>query len=315
MPEKNNMIDIKYKSWRRTKKLDNYWELKKKLPNKKNQEVVNEFLLSLKIANRSELTIILYRHFFEHFFADQKESFANLSSETILQWFQKHQGHVKEYTLKNRLSNLSSFYKFCVQEDYLERSPIKSRWFPRRPKSIPKYLEKEDIAKIRQQSEKGPLRNQLLVEFLLATGCRVGEVYLLDIKDIDLENRTANVIGKGKKIRQVHFTEKCAVLLERYLEIRKEKPSRPLFTTFTTGDRLTINSIEKIVKEIGLKAGMDRKLHPHRFRHTFATELLAKGAELSFIGAELGYNDLATTQIYARLPKREIIAQYRKYMG
>ncbi len=295
--------------------MDNYWELTKQLPSKESQKVVSDFLLSLKLANRSELTIKVYRNFLEQFFVDQEEAFSSLSSDVIYKWYREHLGHVQEKTFKNRLSILSSFYTFCVQEGHLERSPIKSRWFPRVPKPLPKYLEKEEIAKIRQQSEVSSLRNQALVEFMLTTGCRVGEAHRLNQKDIDLENRSANIVGKGKKIRQVHFTDKCSLLLERYLESRNEEASPAVFVTLITQGRLSISQMYRIVRKIGMKAGLNKKLHPHRFRHTFATELLAKGAELSFIGEELGHSDVRTTQIYAQLPKREIVAQYRKFMG
>lgn len=293
--------------------MERYWELTHPLPNKVNQEVVNDFLLSLKLANRSQGTIIQYRRFLERFFGDMKDSFSSLSSDTIREWFVNNESHVKEGTLSYRLSVLSSFYTFCVQEEYLEKSPMKIRWFPRLPQPVPKYLEKEDIAKIRQKSEWTSLRNQALIEFMLASGCRVGEVHQLNREDIDLENRTARVVGKGKKIRHIHFIDKCAVLLERYIASRPQ--AFPALFVTSTGKRLSIRTIQHIVKEIGERAGLTTSLHPHRFRHTFATELLAKGAELSFIADEMGHSDLGTTQIYARLPKREIIALYRKFMG
>lgn len=295
--------------------MNQYWELTKQLPNKENQEVVNDFLLNLKLSNRSESTIIHYRRCLEGFFEGREESFSSLSSDEIIQWFRKHHGHVKDKTFKNRLSILSSFYTFCVQEAYMEHSPIKKRWFPRLPKPVPKYLEKEEVAKTRQQSENWPLRDQLLVEFMLSSGCRVGEIHGLDLKDVNVEERTANVVGKGNKIRQVHFTEKCALLFERYLEMRKESSSQALFLTLTTGKRLGTRRMQDIIERIGKQAGLKTKLHPHRIRHTFATELLSKGAELSFIGDELGHKDMSTTLIYARLPKQEILAQYRKFMG
>lgn len=314
MQEKNNMTSTKDKE-KEIYNMENYWELKKQMANEETQKVVNDFLLSLKLANRSEGTIRMYRRFLEQFFATLKESFSSLSSDAIHKWYREHQGHVNERTLRNRISILSSFYTFCVQEEHLERTPIKSRWSPRLPKTIPKYLEKEEIAKIHQQSEKSSLRNQVLLIFMLTSGCRVGEVQRLNLKDLNLENRTANIVGKGKKVRQVHFTDKCGILLERYIESRNEISSPALFISSKTKERLTISQIYRVIIAIGKDAGLNKSLHPHRLRHTFATELLAKGAELSFIGDELGHNDIATTQIYARLPKREIIAQYRKFMG
>lgn len=294
--------------------MEKYWELKKTLPNNFNQEVINEFLLSLKLANRSQKTITGYRRFLEKFFTDMNDPITSLTSDAILHWIKTHEGQVKESTIKNYLSVLSSFYSFCVQEEYLERSPIKRRWFPRLPQPVPRYLEKEDIAKTRLQSEMASLRDQVLIEFMLTSGCRVGEVNRLNRADVDFVNRTACVKGKGKKIRYVHFTAKCAVLLERYID-SCSKISPAVFVSSRTGKRLGIRGIQHIVKDIGEDAKLTTGLHPHRFRHTFATELLAKGAELSFIGDELGHSDLSTTQIYARLPNREIISLYRKFMG
>lgn len=291
----------------------NYWELSRRFPIKVNHEVVGEFLLSLQLLNRSKKTITVYRFFLERFFGEMEEPYNSLSSDTIIEWFKNNEGHQSEATFRQRLSILSSFYKFCIEEEFVECSPIKSRWFPRLPQSLPKYLEKGEIAKTRSQSELMSLRNQVLVEFMLTTGCRVSEVSELNKEDVDLENRTARVVGKGKKIRYVHFTEKCAYLLERYLSMSLKFP-KALFT-FSIGRRLTVRMIQEIVKEVGEEARLTSKLHPHRLRHTFATELLAKGAELSFIGDELGHSDIGTTQIYARLPKREIISMYRKYMG
>lgn len=294
-------------------KKDKYWELRISLPNKHNKEIVNEFLLNLKLANRSKGTIIVYRDFLEKFFSCMKESFSAISSDAILHWFIENQGHVKEATRKLRFSILSSFYNFCLQEEYIEQSPIKSRWFPRLPQSLPKYLVKEEIAKTRKQSEKTSLRDQAMFEFMLTSGCRVSEVSRLNVEDVDLQKRIARVVGKGKKIREVHFSEKCAILLERYLGPNPNGGA--LFVGHLTGRRLGTRIIQKIVKKIGEDSELNTDLHPHRLRHTFATELLSKGAELSFIADELGHSNVSTTQIYARLPKREIIALYRKYMG
>lgn len=293
--------------------MKNYWQLTKDLPNEINQEIIGEFLLSLKVSNRSQITIITYRKFLELFFGEMKEPYTSLESNTILEWFKKNGAHYSEATLRLRLSILSSFFKFCIREDYIESSPMKGRWFPRLPQPLPKYLEKEEIAKIRNMSEFTSLRNQALVEFFLTSGCRVKEVSDLNRENVDLEDRTARVIGKGKKIRYVHFTEKCALLLERYFSLSLN-PQEALFVT-TTGKRLAVRSIQEILQKLGGEAELKTNLHPHRLRHTFATELLTKGADLSFIAEELGHSDISTTQIYARLPRKEIISLYRKFMG
>lgn len=291
----------------------NYWELKRTVANDATQEALTDFLLSLKLINRRESTIVQYRDFLSLFFLPYEHSYAELSSQTILDWFTEQNLHLKEASVVQKLSILSSFFTFCVEEAYIEKSPMRSRWNPRLPQPIPKFLEKEDVAKTRVQVEKQSARNQAMVELMYSSGCRVGELHLLDLSDVNFENRSAHVHGKGGKIRTIHFSERCNVLLERYLEERK-KGSIALFVT-STGKRLSIRGIQKIVRSLGESAGLSSVLHPHRFRHTFATELLAKGADIAFISGELGHSDIATTQIYARLPTREVISLYRRYMG
>lgn len=291
----------------------NYWELKKTLPNSDTQEALTDFLLSFKLKNRREGTVMQYRDFLTLFFLPLEQSYTELSSTTILEWFTEQQSHLKETSLTQKLSILSTFFNFCVEEGYIEKSPMRSRWNPRLPQPIPKFLEKEEVAKTRLHIENQSIRNQAMVELMYSSGCRVGELHLLNLEDVNFENRSAHVLGKGGRIRTIHFTERCSVLLERYLEERK-KGGEALFVT-TTGKRLGINRIQKIVQKLGTDAGLTSRLHPHRFRHTFATELLAKGADIAFISDELGHSDIATTQIYARLPKRELISLYRRYMG
>lgn len=295
--------------------MDKYWKLKVDLPNAENQKVINEYLLSLKIANKSFYTINNFRYFYQNFFKDQDASFTVFTSNDIQKWFSIHDKEFKKNTVRFHLSALSAFYNFCIDEGYLERSPIKMRWFPRCPISEPKYLDKEEMAKVRRQAESLFPRDYAIMEFLIATGCRVGEVCRLDKKDVDFESRTACVLGKGKKIRQVHFTDKCSILLERYLESRNDDHPA-LFVSYRGRlTRLSTSWIGKILNELGKRSKLSASLHPHRLRHTFATDLLAKGADLVFIAEELGHSDVKTTQIYARLPKREIISHYRKYMG
>lgn len=292
-----------------------YWEVQIPLPNKENEERINEYLLTLFVANYSELTVKGYRSTLQNFFKKRKQAYSSIASEEIHQWLTQLQEKCNEGTSKYRLSVLNSFYKYCVDEGYIGKSPIKRRWFPRLPQPVPKFLNKEEVAKVRKESEMEIHRNRVLVEFLLTSGCRIGEVKSLNRSDVDIENRTALVKGKGQKIRQVHFSVKCALLLERYLEIRKDQNPALFVTSHINPRRLSSKRMSTIINRIGNRAQLLSSLHPHRLRHTFATDLLEKGAELSFIADALGHARLSTTQIYANLPKQKIITLYRKYMG
>jgi site-specific recombinase XerD len=313
--EKGYIEKSPIKSKSQERRIEKYWEVKIHLPNLENKRVINEYLLSLKMANRSFYTINSLRYFLQNFFKEQKAPFTSLASNEIQEWLIQHNKGVKENTLKFRISALSTFYAFCVEEGYLEKSPIKLRWFPRCLKPAPKYLEKEEIARIRRYSEKGSLRERVMLEFFLSSGCRVGEVHRLDRVNVDLDNRTARVVGKGNKIRQVHFSEKCALLLERYLESRKDGNQALFVSSGIITTRLSREWIGKILNRVGKEVGIVGSLYPHRLRHTFATELLVKGADLLFIADELGHKDLKTTQVYANLPNTWVISLYRKYMG
>lgn len=293
-----------------------YWETDKTFSNPTNKEVVNEYLQSMKISNMSELTILLYKRTLEIFFVQKEEDFSTVSFDEILQWVIQQQKIVQATTVNGRLSILSSFFMFCVEEGNMERVPIKTRWYMREPWPIPRYLEKGELAKVRQCAEKELLRNRIIVEFLLSSGCRIRELHLLDKSDVALDNRSARVMGKGGKIREVHFSETCALLLERYWEMEEVKEEEhPALLVSRIGTRLGMSRMRKIINRLGESAGITGSLHPHRFRHTFATELLTKGAELDFIAAELGHKNLETTKIYARIPKWKLILLYRRYMG
>ncbi|MBY0221666.1 tyrosine-type recombinase/integrase [Sporosarcina aquimarina] len=292
-----------------------YWKLKTQLPNKESHREINDFLMSLKVSNYSKHTILAYRNFLQKFSKDRSEISSSLTSSQIQQWFIQHEKGFQEATIKNHLIILSSFYNFCVEEEIIDRSPIKTRMFPRPRKAIPKYLAKEEVAKVREKTDHLWLRNRCIFEFLYSSGCRIDEVYRLNRVDVDLENRIAMVLGKGKKYRQVHFSEKCANLLEIYVEGRLDANPALFVTSNQKANRLSKDMMRLVLKQLGEDAGITGSLHPHRLRHTYATEMLAKGADLLFIADELGHTDVQTTQIYANLPKQELISLYRKYMG
>lgn len=183
-------------------------------------------------------------------------------------------------------------------------------WRPRLPRTLPKYLNSSELARVKIKAEKLSPRDRALVGFLLSSGCRRSEVSGLDVEDIDLDNRTARVLGKGNKIREVHFDEESALILKQYLNNRP-KDKKPLFLN-QFKERLMPIGIYAITTKLGKKADLLNSFSPHCCRHTFATNMIARGAELEFIGNELGHRDLNTTRIYARILSEQIIAAYRK---
>lgn len=276
--------------------------------------ILNEYLLSLKLANRAEATISKYRSILERFFSEYKFPIDSLTSEDVLKWVNEFSVGKKEGTVLLTLSILSSFFKFCLAEDYMDSMVVKKRWRPKAPQSLPKYLTEQEYARVKMAAELMSLRDRAVVLFLFSSGCRRSEVAQLSIQDVDLERRTAEVKGKGKKIRKVHFSEECALILKDYLGTRSGDRTEPLFLN-RFGQQLRSYAIYKITTKLGRLAGLEQSLHPHCCRHTFATNMLARGAELEFIADEMGHTNLNTTRVYARIPTEDIMLAYQNIMG
>ncbi|WP_194841042.1 tyrosine-type recombinase/integrase [Sporosarcina cascadiensis] len=290
-----------------------YWQIKELFVNEETQRTINEYLSHLKLANLSPLTIRNYKRFLANFFKNRTECYTELTPNEMLEWLKERQETLSKSTVNYRLSVLSSFYQFCVDEGYVDRIPIKKRWYARLPKPLPRYLSKEEVAKMRSASETDTPRNRAIFELLVSTGCRVDELVTLDRSDVDIEERRAHVTGKGRKIRPVNFTDGCSIALERYLDSRTD--SDPAAFVSKWGYRLSRTTIYKIIRRLGEEAGIQDSLYPHRLRHTFATDLRTKGADLAFIANELGHKSRSTTRIYARTPKWKLIKSYRMHMG
>ncbi|GAA0438573.1 hypothetical protein GCM10008983_14340 [Lentibacillus halophilus] len=259
-----------------------YWVTTKKIIPENNRQILNDFLLSLKLANKAVVTITKYKWVLEKFLSECSVSIGNLTSEHIRNWLYVISEGKKPKTIDLYLSALKSFTNFCLAEDYLNAPVIKSRWKPAIPESLPQFLNGEELARVKREAEDLPLRDRALILLLLSSGCRKTETSHLNIEDVQLEKRTAMVLGKGGHIRHVHFSEECALVMQDYLETRACREGDPLFLN-KFGGRLKSTGIYKVTTKLGKQAGLSQTLYPHVCRHTFATPLLAKGADLSFI--------------------------------
>ncbi|WP_170291909.1 tyrosine-type recombinase/integrase [Heliobacterium mobile] len=289
------------------------WEIHHEAIHPTNREAVNQFLLTKYLANRSLLTLDHYRRHLQKFLIDCPKLLVEITADDVIGWIQIHYGDKKETTRNNRLTVLTSFFAFCADEGYIQHVPVKPWWRAKLPKPVPRYLDETELAKVRLAAETLWLRNRLIIEFFLSSGVRIFELVNLRNDDVDVAQRTARIIGKGKKFRWVHFSETCALLLEAYRNIRPQ--GDPELFLNATGKKLTTRGVHYIVSDLGKQAGLTRNLSPHALRHSFATQLLNKGADLGFISEELGHGNLNTTRIYANLPKEELAAMYDRYMG
>ncbi|WP_346223205.1 tyrosine-type recombinase/integrase [Paenibacillus jilunlii] len=182
---------------------------------------------------------------------------------------------------------------------------------PKLDKRIPKFLIEEDVIHLKISCQS--LRERALLEFLYSTGCRIGEVEKINAEDINWENCSAIVNGKGSKQREVYFTTECKVWLKKYLSSRADS-CKALFVTDThPTKRMAIPTIRWAIKRLADRGELQVNVYPHRFRHTYACQLLDNGAPLDFIQGMLGHEKASTTQIYAQLRGERRRELYRRY--
>lgn len=293
---------------------DKYWISNSPRLSEEHLIILNEYLLSLKLANKAKATVTKYRSILERFLNECPIPLESLTSEDVLEWLKAFSVGKKDRTIDLFLSCLSSFFQFCLEEDYMENRVLKKRWRPKINPSLPKYLTEEEYSRVMIAAEELSLRNRALVLLLFSSGCRIGELCNLLIQDVDLSERTAIVQGKGNKIRTIHFSIECAIVLQEYLTSRDYQDDDPLFLN-KFGQALGQSGVKKVVGHFGKMAGLTQSLHPHVCRHTFATNMLARGADIQFIAEELGHADLNTTRVYARIPTEEMMTSYQNKMG
>jgi integrase/recombinase XerD len=213
------------------------------------------------------------------------------------------------------------FYKFVSTEQKREQSPADDLQPPRAWASLPKFLSLEDVDKLIAQPDTSTprgLRDKALIEVLYATGLRVTELITLRAGDLNLEEGYLTCIGKGDKQRMVPLGHEAAEWVRRYLRdgrmaMLRSRPSPWLFVNARDGGPLSRVGFWKVLKEYGIKAGISSPLSPHVLRHSFATHLLERGADLRMIQVMLGHADLSTTQIYTHVLEARLRAVYDKF--
>lgn len=229
---------------------------------------------------------------------------------------------VSKKTLCRRLAGLRHFFNYQLENNYLKNNPFIFVRAPKRDIRYPRALYLEQIENLfeknRERTDEYALRDQAIIELLYASGIRVSEMVNIKLNDIDLKSRTIRILGKGRKERIVPFSFSCKNTLINYIKnsrdnlLSRNKMDYNCEYLFLNsfGKKLTTRGVEYILKEIEKKTGCNYGLHPHIFRHSFATHLLEGGADLRVIQELLGHESLNTTQIYTHVTEESLKAQY-----
>lgn len=275
-----------------------------------------EFLNHLKDErNYSPQTIDSYRRDIEKFF-DFLQVEGILMDQVDLLVIRNFltnelQGGVSKRSCKRRLSALKHFYGFMVGADYVTANPFSLITAPKTDKRYPHFLYQEQISDLFEanllRNDELAIRDQAILMMLYYCGTRASELVNLDVQDINLKTRIARVFGKGRKERLLPFTNECKDALSIYIQgprsqlLSKNKEMTPALFLNEKGQRMTTRGLEYILNNIEKKTGDYLGLHPHIFRHSFATHLLENGADLRVIQELLGHSSINATQVYTHV--------------
>lgn len=216
----------------------------------------------------------------------------------LKQYLIERGGHLKPSSLGMRIRFIRTFFRYASDEGYIISNPTVKLREPKLGKSIPKALNEEEIEYFREACSSN--LEKALTELFFNTGCRVSEIQQLNKEDIDWENRSCIVHGKGCKQREVYFGLKAKILLKWYLNERKDDCSA-LFVTQRDPHRPTVDTLRRNIKTICKKSNVNKNVTPHTMRHSFATHMLNKGAPLEAVQDQLGHVSIKTTKIYCQL--------------
>ncbi len=280
----------------------------------------------LKEKNYSINTIIAYGEDldqFKDFLNLFKLSIENVQRDDVRMFISYlSRKEFEKNTVARKISALKSFFSFLKNRRFIEKNPAALVSSPKRGKVLPSFLTEEEIRKLfdslPQAIDFKTARDKAIIELFYATGLRVSELSNLKMRDIDMQNQLVRVLGKGGKERIVPFGIPAKEALEKYFRFRRKylKKKKNLseeyvFLNVRDGKHITDRGIKFIVSQMLKKISSMKKLSVHSLRHTFATHLLNKGADLRAIQELLGHASLSTTQRYTHLSIDKLIDIYR----
>ncbi len=286
---------------------------------------VEEFLQYLTdVKMVSSNTVLAYQTDLDEFALFLKEhnlSYLSLTKEDVRTYLKLlDQEKFKNKSIARHLSALRSFYRYLEQKGVVENNVFEQIHNPKLNKPLPNTLNYEETEKLLHFDKldtSWDIECHLVLELLYSTGLRVSELSDIKIGDIYKSDRRITVTGKGQKGRTVYYGEFAQDALDKYLSIRPsllKKENHDYLLVNQRGGKLSRSSIFKMIEKKALSSGINHHLSPHTLRHTFATHLLANGADIKTVQELLGHENLGTTEIYTHLSNSYLQEEYRNKM-
>lgn len=279
-----------------------------------NEEYLKLFLDAKRIEGCSERTIDYYSKTVMHLITTISTPVRKITTEQMREYLADYQkiNNCTNVTVDNVRRNISSFFSWLEEEDYILKSPMK-RIHKIKTKTVVKtVISDEAIERLRDFCCES--RDLAIIDLLYSTGMRVGELVNLNIEDIDLEKRECIVYGKGDKERRVYFDAKAKVHLKQYIESRTDGQEALFVSLNAPYKRLKISGVEIRIRELGRSLSLE-KIHPHKFRRTMATRAIDKGMPIEQVQKILGHSQIDTTMQYAMVNQTNVKNSHQKIMG
>lgn len=279
-----------------------------------NDEYLRLFLDAKQIEGCSERTIQYYSVTVDRMLQKIETPVRKISTEEIRKYLVDYQkiNDCSKVTVDNVRRNISSFFSWLEEEDYVLKSPMRRIHKIKTKQPVKEVISDEAIELLRDNCECS--RDLAIIDLLYSTGIRVGELVNLNISDVDFEARECVVFGKGDKERKVYFDAKAKLHLLNYLTERKDNNPALFVTLDAPHDRLKISGVEIRIRSLGRKLNME-KIHPHKFRRTMATRAIDKGMPIEQVQKILGHSQIDTTMQYAIVNQTNVKTSHQKFIA
>ena len=282
--------------------------------NKENVELLGAFISSKKVEGCSDKTIHYYKSSIEKLIATVKKNVCDIATNDIRCYLaeQQEQRGLSKVTIDNLRRIYSSFFSWLEDEDYITKSPVRRIHKVRTDALVKEVLTDENIEVLRDSCQE--LRDIAMIDLLLSTGMRVGELVKINRDDIDFQERQCVVFGKGNKEREVYFNARTKIHLKKYLEQRTDTNPALFVSLHEPHTRLTISGVEVRLRQLGKRVNLN-KVHPHKFRRTLATMAIDKGMPIEQVQKMLGHVKIDTTLHYAMVNQTNVKIAHRKFLN
>ena len=295
------------------------YEINKKASNeerreKENTELLETFLSAKKIEGCSDKTIHYYQSSIVKLLKGLSKSIKEICTNDIRRYLAEIQekSNLSKVTIDNLRRIFSSFFSWLEDEDYIAKSPVRRIHKVRTDTLVKEVLSDENIETLRDSCKES--RDLAMIDLLLSTGVRVGELVKINRTDIDFQERQCKVFGKGNKEREVYFNARTKIHLQRYLESRTDDNPALFVTLSKPHTRLTISGVEVRLRKMGKVVHID-KVHPHKFRRTLATMAIDRGMPIEQVQKLLGHVRIDTTLHYAMVNQTNVKMAHRKFLN